>query len=226
MHPWWRGRYQSCNQVPATHVARVWQDWHLPSTCKVGQKLGVSLPVFTCSPSAWPTHLLYRRGRKSRRDFWIILYFPLLRCLYHDFIITSYHPLSAFQVDIFKEFYSLQFCTHSLYITQRAELVQHPNFLTVNTVCTYTCINKEVAPYRKLHYTIANCVAFGTRVCLSVSGIVIFITPMTVCGKVDTVFRPKQKRSVCHSCFHFTLILSFREYHSSLWEACNVSINY
>jgi len=52
------------------------------------------------------------------------IYFPVLRCLYHDsIIIISYHPLSAFQVDIFKEFSSLQFCTHSFHITQRAELI-------------------------------------------------------------------------------------------------------
>ena len=76
-------RCQSCNQVPATHmqratcVAGTWlQDWHLDisSTCKVGQKLGVSLPLLTWSPSAWPSRLLYRRGRKSRRDLWITLY--------------------------------------------------------------------------------------------------------------------------------------------------------
>jgi len=47
---------------------------HISSTCKVGQKLGVSLPMLTCSPSAWPSRLLYRRGRKSRRDLWITLY--------------------------------------------------------------------------------------------------------------------------------------------------------
>jgi hypothetical protein len=47
---------------------------HKSSTCKVGQKLGVSLHLLTCSPSAWPSRLLYRRGRKSRRDLWIILY--------------------------------------------------------------------------------------------------------------------------------------------------------
>ena len=35
------------------------------STCKVGQKLGVSLPLLACSAPAW---LLYRKGRKSRRD--------------------------------------------------------------------------------------------------------------------------------------------------------------
>ena len=46
----------------------------ISSTCKVGQKFGVSLPLLTCSPSAWPSRLLYRRGRKSRRDLWISLY--------------------------------------------------------------------------------------------------------------------------------------------------------
>ena len=90
---------QSCNQVPATQVARVWQelDYRIyicrvtlhvcdrnlitgltsaasprvdrSSTCKVGQKLGVSLPLLTCCPSAWPSRLLCRRGRKSRRTY-------------------------------------------------------------------------------------------------------------------------------------------------------------
>jgi hypothetical protein len=40
----------------------------ISSTCKVKQKLGVSLPTLTCSPSAWPSWLLYHRGRKSLRD--------------------------------------------------------------------------------------------------------------------------------------------------------------
>jgi hypothetical protein len=44
------------------------------STCKVGQKLAVSVPLLTCCPSVWPSRLLYRRGRKSRRDLWITLY--------------------------------------------------------------------------------------------------------------------------------------------------------
>ena len=52
-------------------------------TCKVGQKLGVSLPLLTCSPSAWPSRLLYRRGRKSRRDLWINL-----NNINKDFLIT------------------------------------------------------------------------------------------------------------------------------------------
>jgi hypothetical protein len=47
----------------------------ISSTCKVGQKLGLSLPLLTWSPSVWPSRLLYRRGRKSRRDLWITLYF-------------------------------------------------------------------------------------------------------------------------------------------------------
>jgi hypothetical protein len=40
----------------------------ISSNCKIGQKLGVSLPLLTCSPSALPSRLLYRRGRKSRSD--------------------------------------------------------------------------------------------------------------------------------------------------------------
>jgi hypothetical protein len=44
------------------------------STCKVRQKFGVSLHLLTCSPSARPSWLLYRRGRKSRRDLWITMY--------------------------------------------------------------------------------------------------------------------------------------------------------
>jgi hypothetical protein len=63
-------------------VAGTWlQGWQLPSprvdissTCKVGQKIGVSLPLLTCSPLAWPSRLLYRRGRKFRRDLGITLY--------------------------------------------------------------------------------------------------------------------------------------------------------
>ena len=51
----------------------------ISSTCMVGQKIEMSLPLLTCSPSAWPSRLLYRRGRKSRRDLWITL-------------IMVYHP--------------------------------------------------------------------------------------------------------------------------------------
>jgi hypothetical protein len=47
----------------------------ISSTCKVGQKLRVSLPLLTCSPSALPSRLLYRRCRKSWRDMWITLYY-------------------------------------------------------------------------------------------------------------------------------------------------------
>jgi len=61
----------------------------ISSTCKVGQKLGVSLPLFTRSPSAWPSRLLYRRGRKSRRDLWIILY---VGSLFYLANIDSYFP--------------------------------------------------------------------------------------------------------------------------------------
>jgi len=40
----------------------------------LGQKFGVSVPLLTCSPSAWLPRLLYRRGRKSRRGLWITPY--------------------------------------------------------------------------------------------------------------------------------------------------------
>ena len=75
--------------LPHTCKARVWQELDyridiltsaasprvdISSTCKVGQKIGVSLPLLTCSPSAWPSRLLYRRGRKFRSDLWITLY--------------------------------------------------------------------------------------------------------------------------------------------------------
>jgi hypothetical protein len=46
----------------------------LSSTCKIGQKLWVSLPLLTCFPSVWPFWLLYHRGQKSWRDLWINLY--------------------------------------------------------------------------------------------------------------------------------------------------------
>ena len=49
----------------------------ISSTCKVEQKLWVSLPLLTCSPLAWPSRLLYRIGRKSRRHLWITLYIYL-----------------------------------------------------------------------------------------------------------------------------------------------------
>jgi hypothetical protein len=45
-----------------------------PGIADAGQKLGVSLPLLTCSPSAWSSRLLYRRGRKSRRDLRNTLY--------------------------------------------------------------------------------------------------------------------------------------------------------
>jgi hypothetical protein len=43
--------------------------------CKVGQKLGMSLPLLTCSPLAWPSRLLYRRGLKSWKVLWITMYY-------------------------------------------------------------------------------------------------------------------------------------------------------
>ena len=64
----------------------------ISSKCKVGQKLRVSLPLLTSSPSAWPSRLLYRRGRKFRRDLWITLYMRILD-LRHDISDVTKHQL-------------------------------------------------------------------------------------------------------------------------------------
>jgi len=69
-------------RVCARNVCQEPSEVNISSTCKVGQKLGVSLPLLTCSPSAWPSRLLYRRGRKSRRDLWITLYIDCLSLTY------------------------------------------------------------------------------------------------------------------------------------------------
>jgi hypothetical protein len=63
----------------------------ISSTCKVGQKLGVSLPLLTWSPLAWPSRLLYRRGQNSRRELGITLYkknvyLPSLRMKVPDYV--------------------------------------------------------------------------------------------------------------------------------------------
>jgi len=70
VHPWWNLITELTSAAsPMVDISR---------TCNVGQKLGVSLPLLTCSPSACPSRLLYRRGRKSRRDLRITLYFMSL----------------------------------------------------------------------------------------------------------------------------------------------------
>jgi len=46
----------------------------ISNTCMVGPKLGLSLPLLTCSPSVWPSWPLYCRGQISWRDLWITLY--------------------------------------------------------------------------------------------------------------------------------------------------------
>ena len=62
----------------------------ISSTCKVGQKLGVSLLLLTWCPSTWPYRLLYRRGRKSRRDLWITLYIPVTwSSIWHKWLLNN-----------------------------------------------------------------------------------------------------------------------------------------
>ena len=66
----------------------------ISSTCKVGEKYGVSLPLLTCSPSAWPCRLLYRSGRKSRKDLWITLYYVAQIMPYNSTGVTE-KPLQS-----------------------------------------------------------------------------------------------------------------------------------
>jgi len=100
------------------------------------------------------------------------IYFPLLRCLRHDsVIIISYHPLSAFHVNIFS-LPRYNFVRIHFILLNALSSLQPPNFYYLQSVCVCVCVcvctcgNKEVARYRKLYYRIANCVAFGTRVCV------------------------------------------------------------
>ena len=72
-----RGHRPRLSSMCEKRLSGALRSQRISSTCKVGQKLGVSLPLLTCSPLAWPPRLLYRRGRKSRRDLWITLYFQL-----------------------------------------------------------------------------------------------------------------------------------------------------
>jgi hypothetical protein len=74
----------------------------ISSTCKVGQKFGVSLPLLRYSPSAWPSLLLYRRGRKSLRDLWITLYLCLNCCVFVR-QSDSTHKLECHVWDLMKQ---------------------------------------------------------------------------------------------------------------------------
>jgi hypothetical protein len=62
----------------------------ISSTCKVRQKFGVVVPLLTCSPSAWPSPLLYRRGRKSQRDLWITLYLSFRGLQVNSYVLLFY----------------------------------------------------------------------------------------------------------------------------------------
>jgi hypothetical protein len=52
--------------------------------CTLGDAADVN-PVIRFLRHAWPSRLLYRRGRKSRRDLWVTLYFSTLSHKRHDF---------------------------------------------------------------------------------------------------------------------------------------------
>ena len=78
------------------HVCAASPRVHISSTCKVGQKLGVSPPLLTCWPSACSSRLLYRSGRKSRRDLRITLY---MGSKAHLIIINAYSLQFVLYVD-------------------------------------------------------------------------------------------------------------------------------
>ena len=82
----------TCNVCGRNLITGLTPRVDISSTCKVGQKLGVSLSLLTCSPSAWPSRVLYRRGQKSRRDFWITLYIESICCLCEDVDIGRHLP--------------------------------------------------------------------------------------------------------------------------------------
>ena len=91
------GSCHPCNHVPATQcnvcgrnlitglTSAASPSVDISSTCKVRQKLGMSVPLLTCSPLARPSRLLYRRGRKFRRDLGITLYLSNIRRLTADY---------------------------------------------------------------------------------------------------------------------------------------------
>ena len=108
----------------------------ISSTCKVGQKLGVSLPLLACFPSAWPSRLLYRRGRNSRRDLRITLYssrfhalfqgnsrvcFMVLFVLPHDLTVGVY---KSFKNCLMTRFYDVCVSLGSV-IKQSARLLRY-----------------------------------------------------------------------------------------------------
>ena len=67
----------------------------LPHTCNVCDRNLITR--LTCSPSTWPSWLLYRRGRKSRRDLWITLYMKKLALNSCKWFLCQFSFKSLFQ---------------------------------------------------------------------------------------------------------------------------------
>ena len=64
---------------------------HISSTCKVGQKLGVTLSLLICSFLPCLSWLLRSRVRKSRRDLWITLYVYIYIIWLKNFLVYQVH---------------------------------------------------------------------------------------------------------------------------------------
>jgi hypothetical protein len=74
----------------------------ISNTCRLGQKPGVSLPLLTCSPSAWPSRLLYRRGRKSQRYLRITLYYWFYKAMLN--LVVLFFRAMRLRTDAFNGF--------------------------------------------------------------------------------------------------------------------------
>jgi len=123
---------------------------HISSTFKVGQKLGVSLPLLTCSPSVWPSRLLYRRGRKPQRDLNELPYVRArARACIYIYIYTHTHTHTARVIYIY---------THTFLDHVRRVLTGSPSFVGhVRCVCVHTHTQgnsfKSLRDFRPLRFS-------------------------------------------------------------------------
>jgi hypothetical protein len=83
---------------------------NISSTCKVGQKHVVFLPLLTCSPSAWPSRLLYLGGLNSRRYLWTTLFLNVNKDSMELFInVNLQFGIRTVLHNIYNSYYNQQF---------------------------------------------------------------------------------------------------------------------
>ena len=103
--------YKPPNVAPTVASPRV----HISSTCKVGQKLGVSLSLLICSFLPCLSWLLRSRVRKSQRDLWIALYIYCIEihahCIIRNIYIYIYihtYIIHSFLCPLMVQWYTIQ----------------------------------------------------------------------------------------------------------------------